>query len=188
MDNHNPSDCVVSFRVTCCLFIIFQINYFLWYYFLFQLCISLSGYLIYNRAQFLCNFHFLMLLLLHMLHLISGPFILRMVQNGFQGSGLPLSGSGYWSYSMCKAHIAFQELQAVAMMLYRISFQLSGKVVALHFDNCTAKAYFCYKGGTVSPFLSRLTCQILSLTDKHRIILITACTPTHLNVKANYLS
>ena len=40
----------------------------------------------------------------------------------------------------------------------------------------------------MSPFLSRLVCQILSLTDKHGITLIPAYIPTHLNVKADYLS
>ena len=60
------------------------------------------------------------------------------------------------------AHIALQELQAVAMILHRMAFCLSGKMVALHLDNNTAKAYLCNQGGTVSPFLSRLSCQILS--------------------------
>ena len=58
----------------------------------------------------------------------------------FQGSGLPLSVSGAWSCSLCRAHIALQELQAVAIMLHRMAFCLSGKVVALHLDNSTAKA------------------------------------------------
>ena len=49
----------------------------------------------------------------------------------FQGSGLPLSVSGPWSDSMCRAHIALQELQAIAMMLHQMAFHLSGKVVAL---------------------------------------------------------
>ena len=84
----------------------------------------------------------------------------------FQGSGLPLSISGTWSGSLSRAHIALQELQAVAVMLRRMAFCLSGRVVALHLDNSTAKAYLCNQGGTVSPFLSRLACQILSLTDK----------------------
>ena len=57
-----------------------------------------------------------------------------------QGSGLPLSVSGPWSDSMCRAHIAMQELQAVAVMLHRMAFYLSGKVVALHLDNSTAMA------------------------------------------------
>ena len=77
----------------------------------------------------------------------------------FQGSGLPLSVSGAWSGSLCRAHIALQELQAVAIMLCRMAFHLSGKVVALHLDNSTAKAYLCNQGGTVSPFLSRLACR-----------------------------
>ena len=106
----------------------------------------------------------------------------------FQGSGLPLSVSGTWSGSLSRAHIALQELQAVAVMLHRMSFHLSGKVVALHLDNSTAKAYLCNQGGTVSPFLSRLACQILSLTDKHGITLLPAYMPTHLHVEADFLS
>ena len=106
----------------------------------------------------------------------------------FQGSGLPLSVSGAWSVSLCRAHIAFQELKAVAVMLCRMAFCLSGKVVTLHLDNSTAKAYLCNQGGTVSPLLSRLACQILSLTDKHSITLLPAYIPTHLDVEADYLS
>ena len=71
----------------------------------------------------------------------------------FQGSGLPLSVSGTWSSSLSQTHIALQELQAVAVMLCRMACCLSGKVVALHLDNSTAKAYLCNQGGTVSPFL-----------------------------------
>ena len=106
----------------------------------------------------------------------------------FQASGLPLSVSGAWSGSLCRTHIALQELHAVAIMLRRMAFCLSGKVVTLHLDNSTAKAYLCNEGGTVSPFLSRLACQILSLTDKHGITLLPAYIPTHLNVEADYLS
>ena len=106
----------------------------------------------------------------------------------FQGSGLPLSISGAWSGSLCRAHIAMQELQAVAIMLHRMAFCLCGKVVALNLDNSIAKAYLCNQGGTVSPFLSRLACQILSLTDKHGTTLLPAYIATHLNVEADYLS
>ena len=106
----------------------------------------------------------------------------------FQGSGLPLSVSGAWSGSLARAHIALQELQAVAVMLCRMAFCLSGKVVALHLDNSTAKVYLCNQCGTVSPFLSRLACWISSLTDKHGITLLPAYIPTHLNVEADFLS
>ena len=106
----------------------------------------------------------------------------------FQGTGLPLSISGSWSGSWCRTHIALQELQAITMMLHRMAFHLSVKVVALHLENSTAKAYLCNQGDMVSPFLSRLACQILSLTDKHSIILIPAYIPTHLNVQVGYLS
>ena len=43
-----------------------------------------------------------------------------------------------------------QELQAAVLMLHTIAFSLSSKVVALHFDNITVKAYLCNQGGTVS--------------------------------------
>ena len=50
----------------------------------------------------------------------------------FQGSGLPLSVSGALSGSLCRAHIALQELQVISIMLCRMAFNRSGKVVALH--------------------------------------------------------
>ena len=40
----------------------------------------------------------------------------------------------------------------------------------------------------MSPFLSRLACWILGLTDKHGITLLPAYIPTHLNVEADYRS
>ena len=40
----------------------------------------------------------------------------------FLGSGLPLSVSGSWSGSMCRTHIALQELQAITMVLHRMAF------------------------------------------------------------------
>ena len=73
-------------------------------------------------------------------------------------------------------------------MLCRMAFNLSGKVVALHLGNSTAKTHLYNQGGTVCPFLSRLSFQILSLTDKHGITLIPAYIPTYLIVEANYLS
>ena len=106
----------------------------------------------------------------------------------FQRSYFSSSVSGSWSGSMCRAQIALQELQAVAIVLHRMGFYLSGKVVALHLDNITAKSYLSNQDGTVFPFLSRLACQILSLTDKHNITLIQTYIPTHLNVEADYMS
>ena len=112
-------------------------------------------------------------------HPLIGPFIFRDLVYLYQ-----LVDPG--QVSMCMAHTALQELQAVAMMLCGMTFHLSGKVVALHLDNSTAKAYLCNQGGTVSPFLFRLGCWILRLTDKHGITLIPAYIPTHLNVEVNY--
>ena len=71
-----------------------------------------------------------------MLCSLIGPFIFRDLVYLYQFSG-PCSGS------LCMAHIPLQELQAIAMMLCRMAFCLSGKVVALHLDNSTAKSYLC---------------------------------------------
>ena len=172
----NCGTCVLSFRVTCYMFNILPTNYFLVFIFPFPGKLS---------------------------HLQQSPVPLQFPLPDvviatdaipthwafyFQGSGLPLSVSGSWSGSMCRAHIALQKLQAVAMMLHRMAFHLSGKVVALHLDNSMAKAYLCNQGDRVSPFLSRLACQILSLTNKYGITLIPAYIATHLSVEANYLS
>ena len=116
-----------------------------------------------------------------MWHPLIGPFILGDLVDLYQ---LVESGPG----SMCRTHIALQELQAVAIMLHRMAFCLSGKVVPLHLDNSMAKAYLCNQGDTVSPSLSRLACWILSLANKHGITLLPAYIPTHLNVEDAYLS
>ena len=105
----------------------------------------------------------------------------------FSGSGLPLQVSGSWTGFICRAHMAFQELQAVAMMLHRMAFHLSSKVVALHLHISTAKAYLCNQCGAVCPFLSRLAWHILSVTDKQSITFVQSYIPTHLKVEASYL-
>ena len=89
---------------------------------------------------------------------------------------------------MCKVHIALQELQPVALMLHKMLFQLSHKVVALPLDKSTTKAYLCNQGGTASLFPSKLACHIFNVANKHGITLIPACIPTHLSVEANCLS
>ena len=146
-----------------------------------QLFVNWNGNLICNRAQFLCNFHFLKWLLLLMPCPFIGSFIFRDLVCHYQ-----LVDPGH--ILCCRAHIALWDLQAIAMMVHRIAFCLSGKVVVLPLDNSTAKAYLCNQGGTVSPFLSRLACRILSLTNKEGITLIPAYIPTHFNVEADYLS
>ena len=42
---------------------------------------------------------------------------------------------------MCNGHIDLQELQTVVLMLHRMVFHPSGKVVALHLDNSIANTY-----------------------------------------------
>ena len=65
-----------------------------------------------------------------------------------------------------------------------MSFQLSSKVVALHYDNNMGKAYLCNQGGTASLVLCRPACHILNLADKHGT-LIPTYVPTHLSVEAD---
>ena len=40
----------------------------------------------------------------------------------------------------------------IALMLHRMAFQMSGKVVALQLDNSTAKAYLCNQDGKFITF------------------------------------
>ena len=63
----------------------------------------------------------------------------------FSGFWVSLTHSGTCSGLMCKVDIALSELQAVVLMLHKMTFQLSGKVVAIHLDNITAKAYYIIK-------------------------------------------
>ena len=65
------------FRVTCFLFITLPPICFLLFTFPFQFYINWNDDVICNRAQFLCNFHFLMWLLLLMSLPLTGPFIFR---------------------------------------------------------------------------------------------------------------
>ena len=78
---------------------------------------------------------------------------------------------------MCKVLIALQKLQVVGCMLHKIAFHLSNKVVALHLDSSTAKAYLCNPCGTASLFLSRLACHIFNLANKHGITIILTYIP-----------
>ena len=85
---------------------------------------------------------------------------------------------------MCKA---LEELQAVPMMLCKMAFHLSGKKFASSLDDSNTKAYLCNQGGIASHFLSRISCCILNLVNKHGILLIQhTYLPTHPNVEAIY--
>ena len=84
-----------------------------------------------GKVQFLFDFLFMIRLSLQMLCPITGPFIFRFL----------------W-----KVHIALQELQAVELMLSKMTFWLPGKLVALHLDISTAKAYLYSYGGRTSLF------------------------------------
>ena len=169
MATPNCSDCGMSFRVTCWLLNTLLLT--------FQLCINWNGYLICSRVWFPCNVHFQIWLLLQMPCPHIWPFIFKDLVCHYQlvGHGLvPCVGL----ILPCRS---FRQLPWFCIDF----FHLSGKVVALHLDNSTAKAYLCNDGGMVSPFLSRLAYQVLSVTDKHSITLIPAYIPTYLNVESD---
>ena len=121
-----------------------------------------------------------MWLSVQMLCLIIRPFVSRVLD-------FPILCCGTWSGSVHRVHNALQELEVVSLMLCKVVFQLLGMTDALVFDSSTAKAHLCNEGGTASVFLSRLTCCILSLADKHGIYIIPTYISTHLNVEANYV-
>ena len=64
----------------------------------------------------------------------------------FLDSGLPLPFCRTWAGSQCNVDIVFQKLYAVALMLHRMAFCLSSKVVRLHLDYITTKVYLCNQG------------------------------------------
>ena len=72
---------------------------------------------------------------------------------------------------MCKVHIALQKLHAVVLMLHKMAFWISAKVIVLHFDSSNPYA-----------------CCIFNLVIMHCINLPLACLSTYLNVEADYLS
>ena len=68
---------------------------------------------------------------------------------------------------MHKVHITLPELQAIVLMLHRMAFSLSGKVVVLPLDNNIPKAYICDQDDTAYLFLPRLAICILNMANKH---------------------
>ena len=86
---------------------------------------------------------------------------------------------------MCKVLIALLELQTAALMLHKMVFWLSVKVVALHLDISTTKAYLFNEGGTGCTFLSRLACNILNVENMQGINLLPADLLTYLSVEAD---
>ena len=103
----------------------------------------------------------------------------------YLGSGVPSTCCGTWYSFICRAHIPLQDLQVVVLMLHKMPFCISHKVVALHLDKSTAEAYLCNEGHT-GFLLSRLAHCILNMANMYGITLIPAYIPTHLNVEADF--
>ena len=86
-----------------------------------------------------------MWLLPQMLHPFIGPFIFRILGLAYYVMA--------WGLVYMQGFYCLEEPQAVVLIPCKMSFQLYGKVVVLHLDSSTAKAYLCNQGGTVSLFL-----------------------------------
>ena len=142
----NCSTYAVSFRVTCYVFIILPSIYFHMFFFPSPHYVKLEWLAYLQKIPVPLQFPLPDVIIATDATPTHWAFI-------FRGSGLSLLISGSWLGSLCRAHIALQDIQAIAMMLCRMAFHLSGKVVALHLDNSTAKAYLYNQDGTVSPFL-----------------------------------
>ena len=189
-NTHSTSEDVVQYLMdTTCQMLINEMGYhfvsdcFIYLSFFFVLSlqhgISFSNCLSCSWVQSLCDFFFLMWLLLQMLHPFIRPFIFRVL------GCLNL----YWNLFRfyMQGSYCLTWIQAVALTLHEMAFWLSGEVVAL-LDSITVKAYLCNQDCTASPFLSRLTCNIFNLADMYGITLIPSYIPTHLNVEADYLA
>ena len=132
MDMHISGSCIMLFRVICSMFTILQLIYF--FLFIFQYGISFRDCLSCTRVQSLCSFLFLLWLLLLMLYLFTWHFIFRVLHFLY-----PFLEPGQ---VLCTRYILpCMNFQANVFMLHKIDFWLSGKVIALHLDNSSAKAY-----------------------------------------------
>ena len=82
----------------------------------------------------------------------------------------------------------YRELQVVALMMHRMAFHLSHKLVVLHLDNSTAGAYLCNEGDMKMLYIlySFQTSLLLRIWLTNQTA-ITIYIPTHLPLEANYL-
>ena len=67
-----------------------------------------------------------------------------------------------------------------------MAFQLSSKVITLHLDISTAKAYIGNQGDTASTFLPIQACHILNLAKVPGINILPAYLPVCLNMETDY--
>ena len=134
-----------------------------------------------QRAQFLCNFHFLKWSLLLMPCPLIGPFIFRdlvyhywLVDPGqvlCVGLILPCRSFRLLSWSFVEW-----------LSAYLVRWLPCIWITTLQKPICAIKVVQCLL------FFSRLACWIVSMTYKHGITPIPAYIPTHLSEEANYLS
>ena len=178
---YNFANCAVSFIVTYWMFMTLPLIYFCFFAFLCSHCVSSRGCPDVTRVWFLCNFLFLVWLLLLMLCPIIRPSI-------FQVYEVPVSCCGIWSGSMHKVHIASHELQAVAFMLHEMAFQLSIMVVALYLDRSTAKAYLCNTGSTASLFSIQVSMPHFESGQQVWYYSHSGIHTYHISLEADYLS
>ena len=125
---HSFSSCDMPFRVTMSNFYHSSVHLLLSFHLSLPYSASFGDCLTCSSLWCHCDFLSLMWLLLPMLcPIITGFFIFR----------VPVSCGCTWPGSMCKVHATLQDPQAVSLMLHKMAFRLSGKLVVLHLDNST---------------------------------------------------
>ena len=147
LDMYSFASYVVSFRVTCWMFIILWLTYFILFNFLFRSASTSENISIATEFNFLA---------------VSSSWY--GYHCGCYGQSFGLLFAGFWVYlslsfnetwlcSISKLPVVLQGLQVDVIIWHRMIYHLSGKAVAMYFYNSTAKAYVCNQGGTVPFFL-----------------------------------
>ena len=173
-------DCVLSFRVTCWLFITLPPTCFLLSVFPFQLYVNGNSYLICNRVQFSGSFHFLMWLLLQMSHLFIWPITFRVMDCHYQlvDPGMVLCVGLILPSRSCRQlpWCCIEWLSTYLVMWLPCIW-----ITALQKLICVIKVvqYLLFFPGWPVGYW---------VTDLYSIILIPAYIPAHLNVEVSHLS
>ena len=127
------------FKVTCWIFIIFQLTYYLPLNFHIQLCINSSECLSCSKVQFPLQFHLPDVVIA----LDATP-----TQWHFYFQGFLVTFVHDWT--LVRLYVqglyCLTEDSSTCPILCRIAFWLSGKVVAFKLGNSTAKTYLCNQG------------------------------------------
>jgi hypothetical protein len=99
-----------------------------------------------------------------------------------------LSTKGTWSQEEFKMSINILELKAVLLGVKHFRSQLNNQRVYLFSDNSTVVTYIRKQGVTHSPFLCRMTWELLQFCRRENIVLVPRHIPGKHNILADALS